>query len=199
MHAQGVKWSVCVFVVISVKSTEALSAICTSRHFSEWPVVSRCYKKKWEVFVSKCLTRATNVTKLIVFLNGHAYRPHLVMPPWIYAGFTAHAWIGKGRQFRNGWELCCACFATSAVCTGYVLLRACLFWRWNQDCHNVPSHTIVIIIQVAEHICLIILDELLFQQFLEIAITGGVHKTAEALADSILTGKSMHIYNNWQN
>ena len=46
--------------------------------------------------------------------------------------------------------------------------------------------------QVAEHICLIMLDELLFQQFLEIAIMGGVsgvHKTAETLANSILNGK----------
>ena len=43
--------------------------------------------------------------------------------------------------------------------------------------------------QVAEHICLILLDELLFQQLLEVAVTGSVRKTSEALAGSILNGK----------
>ena len=43
-------------------------------------------------------------------------------------------------------------------------------------------------IQVAEHICLIILDELLFQRFLEVAIVGNVYKPAEALAGGILNG-----------
>ena len=57
-----------------------------------------------------------------------------------------------------------------------------------------PSH--IIILQVAEHICLIILDELLFQQFLEIATVGGVHRTAEALADNILNGKLAQFYHS---
>ena len=44
-------------------------------------------------------------------------------------------------------------------------------------------------LKVAEQICLILLDELLFQQLLEVAVMGTARKTSETLAGSILNGK----------
>lgn len=43
--------------------------------------------------------------------------------------------------------------------------------------------------KVAEHIGHLILDELLFQELLEVAVMGSGRKMSEALADGILNGK----------